>query len=117
MLSFLIPGILPKEEPEDTQLEGDTLDFQYHYRVLPDSIISRFIVLTHEKIHEGTCWRTGVMLAYCEGDNTYNIARVKSDPEDGKIFIAISGRESTRGVLSSVSFAIPLTASTIPSPT
>ena len=93
---FLIPGILPKEEPQNTQLEGDTLEFQYHYRILPDSILSRFIVLTHEKIHNATYWRTGVMLEYREGTEVYNIARIKSDPEDKKIFIAISGRESTR---------------------
>jgi internalin A len=93
---FLIPGILPKEEPENTQLEGETLEFQYHYRILPDSILSRFIVLMHEKIHNCTHWRTGVMLEYTEGAEVYNIARIKSDPEDEKIFIAVSGRESTR---------------------
>jgi internalin A len=94
--TFLIPGILPKEEPENTQLKGDTLEFQYHYRILPDSILSRFIVLTHEKIHEATYWRTGVMLEYREGAEVCNIARIKSDPEEEKIFIAVSGRESTR---------------------
>ena len=94
--TFLIPGILPKEEPENTKLEGETLEFQYHYRILPDSILSRFIVLTHEKIHNCTHWRTGVMLEYTEGAEVYNIARIKSDPEDEKIFIAVSGRESTR---------------------
>ncbi len=93
---FLIPGILPKEEPENTKLEGETLEFQYHYRILPDSILSRFIVLMHEKIHNCTHWRTGVMLEYREGKEVYNIARIKSDPEDEKIFIAVSGRESTR---------------------
>ncbi|MGL5064627.1 MAG: COR domain-containing protein, partial [Microcoleus sp.] len=93
---FLIPGILPKEEPENTKLEGETLEFQYHYRILPDSILSRFIVLMHEKIHNCTHWRTGVMLEYREGAETYNIARIKSDPEDENIFIAVSGRESTR---------------------
>ncbi|MEG3927152.1 leucine-rich repeat domain-containing protein [Microcoleus sp. T3_D1] len=94
--TFLIPGILPKEEPENTELEGETLEFQYHYRILPDSILSRFIVLMHEKIHNCTHWRTGVMLEYTEGAEVYNIARIKSDPEDEKIFIAVSGRESTR---------------------
>ncbi|NEP17061.1 MAG: GTP-binding protein [Leptolyngbya sp. SIO4C1] len=92
----LIPGLLPKEEPEKTDLEGDILEFQYHYTVLPTSIISRFIVLTHEKIHNQTYWRSGVMLAYAEGDEVYNIARVKADPADSKIFIAISGRDATR---------------------
>ncbi|TAE68409.1 MAG: GTP-binding protein [Oscillatoriales cyanobacterium] len=94
--TFLIPGILPKEEPENTKLEGETLEFQYHYRILPDSILSRFIVLMHEKIHHSTHWRTGVMLEYTEGAQVYNIARIKSDPEDEKISIAVSGRESTR---------------------
>ncbi|MEG3841785.1 COR domain-containing protein, partial [Microcoleus sp. herbarium14] len=94
--TFLIPGILPKEEPENTELEGETLEFQYHYRILPDSILSRFIVLMHEKIHNSTHWRTGVMLEYTEGAEVYNIARIKSDPEDEKILIAVSGRESTR---------------------
>jgi len=94
--TFLIPGILPKEEPENTQLEGETLEFQYHYRILPDSILSRFIVLMHEKIHNCTHWRTGVLLEYREGAEVYNIARIKSDPEDEKILIAVSGRESTR---------------------
>ncbi|MCC3504776.1 MULTISPECIES: COR domain-containing protein [unclassified Microcoleus] len=95
-LTFLIPGILPKEEPKNTELEGETLEFQYHYRILPDSILSRFIVLMHEKIHNRTRWRTGVMLEYTEGAEVYNIARIKSDPEDEKISIAVSGRESTR---------------------
>lgn len=36
------------------------------------------------------------MLEYREGKEVYNIARIKSDPEDEKIFIAVSGRESTR---------------------
>ncbi|MEG5162985.1 leucine-rich repeat domain-containing protein [Microcoleus sp. AT3-A2] len=94
--TFLIPGILPKEEPQNTKLQGETLEFQYHYRILPDSILSRFIVLMHEKIHKCTHWRTGVMVEYREGAEVYNIARIKSDPEDKKIFIAVSGRESTR---------------------
>jgi internalin A len=94
--TFLIPGLLPKDEPEHTKLKGDTLEFQYHYRVLPESIMSRFIVLTHPKIYNQIYWRSGVMLAYSEGKETYNIARIKADPEDRKIFISINGRETTR---------------------
>ena len=97
---FLLPGLLPKEEPENTELEGeqngDTLQLQYHYKVLPDSILSRFIVLAHEDIHQQIYWRSGVMLHYQDGNETYNIARVKSDPEDQKIFITISGQDNTR---------------------
>jgi internalin A len=92
--TFLIPGLLPKEEPE-THLEGETLEFQYHYRILPDSVISRFIVLMHQKIYDHTYWRSGVMLVYRDG-NEQNLARIKADPADHKIFISINGRASTR---------------------
>nr|WP_257236716.1 COR domain-containing protein [Nostoc sp. 'Peltigera malacea cyanobiont' DB3992] len=93
---FLIAGLLPKDQPDETKLHGETLEFQYHYKVLPESIISRFIVITHEKIHNQIYWRSGVMLQYQENNEIYNIARIKADPEDKKIFITISGRKETR---------------------
>ena len=100
---FLIPGLLPKDEPKQTDLEGNTLEFQYHYGILPEGVMSRFIVLSHEDIHNEVYWRSGVMLADREGEETPNIARIKADPEDNKIFIAISGREQTcRSMLSQI---------------
>ncbi|NES99177.1 MAG: GTP-binding protein [Sphaerospermopsis sp. SIO1G1] len=93
---FLIAGLLPKDQPEETELEGETLEFQYHYKVLPDSIISRFIVNNHDTIYNSIYWRSGVMLAYREQEEVYNIARIKADSEDKKIFITISGRPETR---------------------
>ncbi|MBC1241796.1 leucine-rich repeat domain-containing protein [Nostoc sp. 2RC] len=93
---FLIAGLLPKDQPDETKLHDETLEFQYHYKVLPESIISRFIVNTHEKIHNQIYWRSGVMLQYEENNEIYNIARIKADPEDKKIFITISGRKETR---------------------
>jgi internalin A len=92
---FLIAGLLPKDQPEKTELEGETLEFQYHYKVLPESIISRFIVNTHDKIYNSIYWRSGVMLQYQQYNKIYNIARIKADPEDKKIFITISGRKET----------------------
>jgi internalin A len=93
---FLIAGLLPKDQPDETELEGETLEFQYHYKVLPESIISRFIVKNHEKIHNQIYWRSGVMLQYQENNEIYNIARIKADPEDKKIFITISKHKETR---------------------
>ncbi|MBC1294859.1 leucine-rich repeat domain-containing protein, partial [Nostoc sp. UCD122] len=93
---FLIAGLLPKDQPNETKLQGKTLEFQYHYKVLPESIISRFIVNSHEKIHNQIYWRSGVMLQYQENNEIYNIARIKADPEDKKIFITISKRKETR---------------------
>ncbi|MBP5975210.1 leucine-rich repeat domain-containing protein [Brasilonema sp. CT11] len=93
---FLIAGLLPKDQPNETKLKGETLEFQYHYKVLPESIISRFIVISHEKIYNQIYWRSGVMLQYQQNNEIYNIARIKADPEDKKIFITISGRKETR---------------------
>jgi internalin A len=97
---YLIPGLLPKEEPENTDLGQNCLEFQYHYdKVLPESIISRFIVLNHEKIHEQTYWRSGVILFHQEGSEICNLACIKADFEDKKIFItidSINGRDQTR---------------------
>jgi hypothetical protein len=95
---YLIPGLLPKEEPENTDLGQNRLEFQYHYRILPESIISRFIVLNHQKIHKQTYWRSGVILFHQEGSEICNLACIKADFEDKKIFITINvyGHEQTR---------------------
>jgi internalin A len=93
---YLIPGLLPKEEPENTDLGQNCLEFQYHYRILPESIISRFIVLNHEKIYEQTYWRSGVILFNQEASEICNLACIKADFEDKKIFITINRREQTR---------------------
>ncbi|MDV3351894.1 COR domain-containing protein [Leptothoe sp. LEGE 181152] len=87
---FLIPALLPREEP----FTGDwnnTLLFEYHYSVLPASIISRFMVKMNDKIHEKTYWRNGLVLKYED-----NIALVKADYEDKKICIFIGGNKEGR---------------------
>ncbi|MBD2510555.1 leucine-rich repeat domain-containing protein [Nostoc muscorum FACHB-395] len=87
---FLIPDLLPKEEPATGDWESG-LAFQYHYSVLPNSIISRFIVRMHHNSDRQTWWRSGIVLKHLD-----NRALVKSDQEDRKIFITISGSPSTR---------------------
>ncbi|MDQ1591242.1 MAG: internalin [Pyrinomonadaceae bacterium] len=88
---FLIPDLLTKEEP-DTGDWGSALAFQYHYGVLPTSIISRFIVRMQQYVNQNTLWRTGVVLKNGEG----NRALVKADIEDRKIFIWVAGPENSR---------------------
>ncbi len=87
--SFLIPDLLPKDEPFTGEWDG-ALAFQIHYNILPSSIISRFIVRMNAFIHK-TIWRSGVVLK--RGDNT---ALVKADIEDKKIYIWVNGKEDTR---------------------
>ncbi len=51
--TFLLPDLLPKDEP-DTGLWDNALHFQYHYDILPSSVISRFIVRMHPFISRST---------------------------------------------------------------
>jgi internalin A len=90
---YLIPELLDKQEPEATaEFEpARCLNFQYHYPVLPEGLLPRFIVRTHA-LSEGLArWRTGVILTF-EG----NRALVKADVQDKKVFIHVSGTASSR---------------------
>jgi internalin A len=88
--TFLVPDLLPKDEPADLNFKG-TPAFEYAYPVLPSSIITRFIVRMNQNIHDGFVWRTGVLLMIGK-----NVALVKADIEDRKITIAIGGLDHTR---------------------
>jgi small GTP-binding protein len=87
----LIPELLDEEEP-DTGIWENTLNLEYHYKILFSSVISRFIVKMHHRISKRTYWRTGVILAFSEGNRAY----IKADLADAKIFIRIDGNPNTR---------------------
>lgn len=87
---FLIPDLLPKEEPATGNWDN-ALAFQYHYGVLPSSIISRFIVRMHHLAERRTWWRSGIVLKHRN-----NRALVKADREDKQMFICVNGSPSTR---------------------
>ncbi len=86
---FLVPDLLPKDEPA-TGDQQNSLAFQYHYSVLPSSVITRFIVRMNEFIDE-LVWRSGVALK--EGGST---ALVKADIEERKAYIWVGGEEHRR---------------------
>ncbi|MGK7942690.1 MAG: COR domain-containing protein [Crocosphaera sp.] len=88
---FLIADLLPKEEPENISQWQTGLGIEYHYSVLPGSIISRFIVRMNPLIYQETYWRNGVVLQ--EEDN---MALIKADRYVNKIFIWISGSLENR---------------------
>ncbi|MFM6506761.1 MAG: COR domain-containing protein, partial [Dolichospermum sp.] len=80
----------PKEEPATGEWEN-VLAFQYHYNILPSSIISRFIVRMHHQADKKSWWRSGIVLRYIKFR-----AFVNSDQEDSKIFIFFSCSDFTR---------------------
>lgn len=98
-IGYLVPDLLPVEEPVFTWDDNDALHFVYHYHILPHSILHRFMVRQQDKICESIAWRTGVMLAY-EGMK----ALIKADIEDGKILIAVTGGGKRREFLGMLRF-------------
>lgn len=85
---YLIPELLPKNEPDEAQ-EFDLkncLNFQYHYPVLPEGLLPRFITRTYELSEGQPRWRSGVTLIF-EGCR----ALVRADAVDKKVFISIDG--------------------------
>ena len=99
--TFLVPDLLPKQEPDfkDWKPQETGLGFQYRYEIEPGSFITRFIVNMNEYIDEDIYWRKGVVLKNADG----NRALVKADLEDKIIFIWIDGKMGTRrGFLSTI---------------
>ncbi|HEX8179047.1 MAG TPA: COR domain-containing protein [Pyrinomonadaceae bacterium] len=94
---YLIPELLDKQEPPQTAEFNpeECLNFQYHYPVLPEGLLPRFIVRTHTLSEGLSRWRTGVIMQF-EG----NRALVKADVQDRKVFISVGGPiESRRRLL------------------
>ncbi|HEX8096954.1 MAG TPA: COR domain-containing protein, partial [Pyrinomonadaceae bacterium] len=90
---FLIPELLDKQEPAATAafMPEECLNFQYHYPVLPEGLLPRFVVRTHTLSEESPRWRTGVILKFED-----NSALVKADVQDRKVFVSVAGPVETR---------------------
>ncbi len=90
---YLIPELLDKQEPGDTKSFSplSCLNFEYHYPVLPEGLLPRFIVRTHVLSEGLPRWRTGVILKF----ETIR-ALVKADVSEKKVFIAVDGPAAGR---------------------
>ena len=95
-LSFLIPELLPKEEPVEVAMfdRQSCLNFQYSYPVLPEGLIPRFIVRSRVLSNSSPRWRSGVILQFgsCR-------ALVQADVHDRLVTISVSGPEEARPTL------------------
>jgi internalin A len=96
---YLITDLLDKQQPAEADEFNpeECLNFQYHYPVMPQGILPRFIVRTHILSTDKPRWRTGVILEF-EG----NTALVKADIPDKKVHISIKGNASNRNQLLAV---------------
>jgi internalin A len=97
---FLVPERLEKKEPDVGWDQGDPLNFEVKYNVLPPGLICRFIVKMHTylKPDTPTYWRDGAVL-YVYG----NRCLLRGSVEDRRIYIQIQGpMESRREALALV---------------
>ncbi len=89
--TWWLPNAMPQDEPEGLDFPADALRFEYDYPELPESVITRFIVRTHEWIDGGRVWRWGVVLR--QGENR---ALVRADVPNRRVEIFVDGPETTR---------------------
>jgi len=80
LLDNIAPDIKVEFQPEKC------LNFEYHYNIVPEGLLPRFIVRTNILSATHLRWRSGVMLEF-EG----NQALVKADARNRKITISVAG--------------------------
>jgi GTPase SAR1 family protein len=84
---WLVAELLPPKEPDLNWDLNSSLNFQYHYDILPSGIICRFIVRRYENLSsKPTFWHSGVILQLecCK-------ALVRSDSDKGRMLISVLG--------------------------
>jgi internalin A len=88
---YLVPELLGKEEPEEVAhfQPAHCLNFEYGYGVLPEGLLPRFIVRTHQLSRTSARWRSGVVLAY-EGCQ----ALVKAEPAERRVVVRVQGGDA-----------------------
>ncbi len=88
---YLVPELLGKEEPEvvESFLPTKCLNFEYHYGLLPEGLLPRFIVRTHSLSRGQAKWRSGVVLSHegCE-------ALVKAESADRRVTVRVRGADA-----------------------
>ena len=90
---YLVPELLSKQQPPEADefSAEDCLGFEYHYPILPEGLLPRFIVRTHPMSEGQPRWRSGVILRF-EGCR----ALVKADVIEKTVRVLISGPLNSR---------------------
>jgi len=90
---YLIPELLVKQQPaaaNDFKPEA-CLNFEYHYSVLPEGLLPRFIVRTNVLSEGLERWRSGTIMEF-EGCR----ALVKADAQERRVSISVAGPPANR---------------------
>jgi internalin A len=88
---YLVPDLLSIQRPQLPAQDGEVLRFVFEYqKILPQSIITRFIVRMHNDIVDNKLWRTGVVIRL---DILDGIAIIMADTCERRIYINVSGED------------------------
>ncbi|MGO9923221.1 MAG: COR domain-containing protein [Isosphaeraceae bacterium] len=90
---YLVPELLNKQQPEeaDHYSPSTCLGFEYHYPILPEGLLPRFIVRSHFLSEGQARWRAGAILQF-EGCR----ALVKADVQDKRVQVLVDGPAGNR---------------------
>ena len=64
----------------------NVLGFEYHYNILPEGLLPRFIVRTHMLSEGRPRWRNGTVIALREAE-----ALIRADVQDKRMLVAVRG--------------------------
>jgi len=92
--AYIVPGALPKDKPKLDIAEGQALRIRFIYETMPSSIMSRFIVHTHDLLVGNQLWRNGIVLEHQDCQ-----AYVYAVPEDEEMYIEVRGTGQRRYML------------------
>ncbi|WNJ17141.1 COR domain-containing protein [Pontibacter sp. G13] len=97
---IFIPNAFSAERPENLEWDfNGTLQFQYHYDILPSSIISRLIVKLHKFIIGDKYWRDGMIIHRDD-----NLAFIVADRTNLTLSVSIRGRFNKKELLGNLRF-------------
>ncbi len=98
--ALVVPELMTEQETEWRAIFPEPeqgLGFELKYDFLPEGLVPRFLVATHDLSRAGERWRSGVILR--QGKNA---ALVRGDAVAGRVGIVVNGPEPTRRELLAV---------------
>ncbi len=92
VMEYLVPNALPHQESDGNHVIADALRFEIYFpRILPTSLMSRFIVAMHGKATVQSMWRLGIY-----GRLQGHEFLVTAHPKERRVRIAVGGVGRTR---------------------
>lgn len=85
---YILPQLLPPNEPDTQWNYKNNIRFEYHYDFMPSGIMARFIVRNNDLIHPKWRWQNGAVLNW---ENS--TALIIAEPLAKKIHIRIRGTD------------------------